>query len=68
MRYCSECGGELHYDISSKRYICKSCGLSLSHQDLVETRQKLRPDFESDEEKKSNERREYLKWWLSKKK
>jgi hypothetical protein len=54
--------------MSSKRYICKSCGLSLSHQDLVETRQRLTPDFESDEEKKRNERREYLKWWLSKKK
>jgi len=34
----------------------------------MELREKLRPSFESEEEKRRRERREYLKWWLGKKK
>jgi hypothetical protein len=33
----------------------------------MEMRQKLRPKFESGEEERKKQRREYLKWWLSKK-
>jgi len=68
MRYCPECGGELHYASATKRYVCKSCGLSLTHQELIELREKLRPTFETEEEQREKERKEYLKWWLSKKK
>ena len=68
MRYCPECGGELHYASATKRYVCKSCGLSLTHQELIELRDKLRPTFETEEEQRQRERKEYLKWWLSKKK
>jgi len=68
MEYCPECGGELHYMIATKRYVCKSCGLSLTHQELIETRQKLKPSFESEDEQRKKERKEYLKWWLSSKK
>jgi ribosomal protein S27AE len=68
MRYCPECGGELQYASTTKRYVCKSCGLSLTPQELIELRDKLRPSFETEEEQHQKERKEYLKWWLSKKK
>jgi len=68
MSYCPECGGELQYMIATKRYDCKSCGLSLTHQELIELRERLKPTFESEEDKRKKERKEYLKWWLSKKK
>jgi tRNA(Ile2) C34 agmatinyltransferase TiaS len=68
MRYCPECGGELKYTPATKHYVCKSCGLSLSHQELIELRQKLRPSFETEEDQRRKERQEYLKWWLGKKK
>jgi len=68
MSYCPECGGELQYFTATKRYVCKSCGLSVTHQELIELRQRLRPKSESEEEEQKRKRSEYLKWWLSKKK
>ncbi len=68
MNYCPECGGEMHYVISTKHYVCKSCGLSLTHQEIVEARERQRPRAESPEDQHRKERRDYLKWWLSKKK
>jgi len=68
MSYCPECGGEMKYISATKHYVCKSCGLSLTGQELMELRQKLRPKFESGEEERKKQRKEYLKWWLSKKK
>jgi tRNA(Ile2) C34 agmatinyltransferase TiaS len=68
MPYCPECGGEMQYIVSTKHYVCKSCGLSLTKQELIELKIALRPDFESETERKQKERKEYLKWWLSKKK
>jgi len=68
MPYCPECGGEMIYVPATKRYVCKSCGIMLTHQELIELRERLRPDFETEEEKKKRLKREYLKWWLSKKK
>jgi DNA-directed RNA polymerase subunit M/transcription elongation factor TFIIS len=68
MRYCPECGGEMHYAITTKHYICKSCGLSVTQQELWELREKLRPKTETDEDERQKQRKEYLKWWLSKKK
>lgn len=66
--YCPECGGEMHYIPVTKRYVCKSCGLSVTHQELIELRQQLRPKFESDNEERRKAKKEYLKWWLGKKK
>jgi reverse gyrase len=67
--YCPECGGEMQYISISKRYVCKSCGLSLTHQELIELRQQLRETPKLNEkEEKAQQRKEYLKWWLSKKK
>jgi hypothetical protein len=68
MRYCPECGGELQYVSATKRYVCKSCGLSLNPQELQELRAKLRPKYETDEDQKQQKRKDYLKWWLGKKK
>jgi hypothetical protein len=66
--YCPECGGEMQYTSATKCYACKSCGLSVTNQELLEMREKLRPKFETEEDKKKEEQREYLKWWLSNKK
>lgn len=56
------------YIIATKHYVCQSCGLSVTQQELIELRQKLKPHVETDEEEKEKRRKEYLKWWLSKKK
>jgi hypothetical protein len=58
----------MQYTSATKRYACKSCGLSLTHQELIELREQLRPSTETEEEQKQKQRREYLKWWLSNKK
>lgn len=68
MDYCPECGGEMHYIISAKNYVCKSCGILLSHQEILEAREKQKPEDESAEDQHKRERKDYLKWWLSKKK
>jgi tRNA(Ile2) C34 agmatinyltransferase TiaS len=68
MVFCPECGGEMKYMSATKRLACKSCGLSLTRQELFELRQQLRPKLESDDEERDKQRREYLKWWLGKKK
>jgi hypothetical protein len=65
--YCPECGGEMVYSIGTKRNSCKSCGLTLTAQELMELREKNRPSDETAEEQRENRKREYLKWYLSKK-
>ena len=55
------------YSIGTKHYTCKSCGLSVTNQELMELRDKNRPAEETEEEQKENRRKEYLKWYLSKK-
>jgi tRNA(Ile2) C34 agmatinyltransferase TiaS len=68
MPYCPECGGEMQYMIATKHYVCKSCGLSVTQQELMELREKLRPNLETEEEERQKQKKEYLKWYLSKKK
>ena len=67
MPYCPECGGEMYYDLPVKRHICKSCGLSLTYQELMELRDKLSDRNDSEEEKRRKLKKEYLDWWFSKK-
>ena len=57
----------MQYQIATKHYVCKSCGLSVTQQELMELRDKLRSKEENAEDEKENRRKEYLKWWLSKK-
>jgi tRNA(Ile2) C34 agmatinyltransferase TiaS len=68
MPYCPECGGEMQYMLGTKHYVCKSCGLSVTQQELAELREKNRPEVDSGETEQQKRRKEYLKWWLSKKK
>jgi len=68
MPFCPECGGEMRYSSATKRYACQSCGLSVTHQELLEMREQMRPSEESEEEQRQRQRKEYLKWWLSDKK
>ncbi len=63
--YCPECGGEMTYDLNMKLYSCKSCGLTLAYQELLEAKNTNLRNLEDEEKKR--ERKEYLKWWLSKK-
>ena len=58
----------MQYMIATKHYVCKSCGLSVTQQELMELREKLRPNVESEEEEREKQKKEYLKWYLSKKK
>ncbi len=68
MPYCPECGGEMLYQIATKHHVCKSCGLSVTQQELMELKERNRPPEETLEEERENRRKEYLKWWLTKKK
>jgi len=58
----------MQYMIATKHYVCKSCGLSVTQQELMELREKLRPSGETEEEERQKKKKEYLKWYLSKKK
>jgi len=58
----------MQYMIATKHYVCKSCGLSVTQQELMELREKLRPKAETEEEERQSKKKEYLKWYLSKKK
>ena len=65
-RFCPECGGPLHYDPPSKRFICKSCGLYATREELERLRE--RPRVEEDERRRRKRlHSEYLEWWLSSK-
>ena len=57
----------MQYMIATKHYVCKSCGLSVTQQELMELRDKNRPNLESKEEERERKKKEYLKWYLSKK-
>ncbi|RLI35326.1 hypothetical protein DRO53_01480 [Candidatus Bathyarchaeota archaeon] len=53
------------YDPKIRMYTCKSCGLTLTYMEIVEARRRNMPFDE--EEARRQRRREYLKWWLSRK-
>ena len=58
----------MQYIIATKHYVCKGCGLSVTNQELMELREKLRRSIEPAEDEKEKRKKEYLKWWFSKKK
>lgn len=63
--YCLECGGSLFYDSELKCYVCKSCGLTFTIQQLIDEGKK--ESGENSFEEKRRRQKEYLKWWSSKK-
>lgn len=65
--YCPECGGVLFYDALARRYVCKSCGLYATKDELQEIRDRLKKDW-GEERRRKRERSEYLDWWLTSKK
>ncbi|MEM3382422.1 MAG: hypothetical protein QXL52_05100 [Nitrososphaerales archaeon] len=66
-QYCVECGGIMIYDLSSKHYSCKNCGLYITKEQLMDLKDKIRKEGE-ERKKKRREVNEYLEWWLSSKK
>jgi transcription initiation factor TFIIIB Brf1 subunit/transcription initiation factor TFIIB len=65
VEYCPECGGTMTYESSTKRHVCKSCGLYVTKEQLLDLREKNRELSEKDKKKKRQS--EVLQWWLSKK-
>lgn len=78
--YCPKCGGELELKImgeeayrGTKVYVCKSCGINLTRDELSKLRDELseiiRSELNNSDDKINKKRRqgEYLEWWLSKK-
>ncbi|MBS7634369.1 hypothetical protein KEJ34_02565 [Candidatus Bathyarchaeota archaeon] len=53
---------------STKHYVCRRCGLSLTLQEIVEVREKIREKTGRGDEEQKRVRKEYLQWWLSRKK
>jgi hypothetical protein len=64
MLVCPECGGEMFYQRSIRRYVCKSCGISLTRDEIDEIKAKYKVENENEKEKI---RKEYIKWWTAKK-
>ncbi|GBC73991.1 MULTISPECIES: hypothetical protein [Candidatus Nitrosocaldus] len=58
---CPECNGDLLYEVSTKHFICRNCGLYVTREQLDDIRDRLRP------RRKSSKEAEYLEWWMSKK-
>jgi len=66
-QFCPECGGVLFYDIPMKRYLCKSCGLYVTKDEISNLKDKNRSRADNNDTKKSRDHDEYLDWWLKKK-
>lgn len=65
MNVCPECGGNLRFDTNHKRYVCLSCGLSVTKEEIEDIRAKN--GFMNPEDEKEQRRKDYLKWWSNKK-
>lgn len=63
--FCPECGGELKFDMTSKNFICKSCGLFASREKIDEIRDNISDRLEDKRRKRQDD---YLDWWQSSKK
>ena len=66
MSACPECGGNLKFDSNHKRYVCQSCGLAVTREEIDDIRSK-NATTTNPEEDKERRRKEYLKWWSTKK-
>jgi DNA-directed RNA polymerase subunit M/transcription elongation factor TFIIS len=65
-KFCPECGGELKFDILTKNFVCRSCGIYASREKLDELRDKAHQSSSSDDKTKLHN--DYLDWWQSSKK
>jgi len=70
MVVCPECAGTMKYDGRQQRYVCQRCGLALKYNEIEEMRAKHRDEIDKErgqDWKEDQRKKEYLKWWLSKK-
>ncbi len=65
MSDCPECGGNLKFDPNHKRYVCQSCGLAVTRDEIDDIRSKNA--MANPAEEKERQRKDYLKWWSNKK-
>lgn len=61
MPRCPECGGEMKYNRDLRRYICMSCGIMMTLDEIMNEWDKRREEIRDTKD-------EYLEWWLSRKK
>ncbi|MFQ5762289.1 MAG: hypothetical protein ACE5PO_04560 [Candidatus Bathyarchaeia archaeon] len=55
------------YDVNEKLHTCKSCGVVMTYQEILDAKQANLPGL-GEEERRKQRRRDYLNWWLSTKK
>jgi transcription initiation factor TFIIIB Brf1 subunit/transcription initiation factor TFIIB len=65
---CPECGGPMVYELSTKHFQCKRCGLYVTREQLDDIKAKIRDREEDDRKKRRRIENDYLAWWLSGKK
>jgi hypothetical protein len=53
------------FDMPTKRFGCKNCGLFLTRDQLSDIRYKQRTPVEDERRRKSRQQSDYLEWWLS---
>ncbi|MDH5806345.1 MAG: hypothetical protein QXW62_01330 [Candidatus Methanomethylicaceae archaeon] len=65
MLICPECGGDMRFQSSIRRYVCLSCGLSLTRDEIDEIKAKYKSEIKNEKEEI---KKEYIKWWTKSKK
>ena len=65
---CPECGGDMVYELSTKHFQCKRCGLFVTREQLDDIKTKNRDKEEDEKKKRRRVEDDYLAWWLSDKK
>jgi len=58
---CPECGGEMKYNRELRLYVCVSCGVMMTLDEIFE-------EWDRKREEEKDIKEEYLDWWLSRKK
>ncbi len=58
---CPSCGGDMRFDRKVRMYVCRSCGLMMTRNDLDLLREEKR-------RKEPGIIDEYLDWWQKRKK
>lgn len=61
MPRCPECGGEMKYNRDLRLYVCVSCGVMMTLDEIFE-------EWDKKREEAKDVKEEYLNWWLSRKK